>query len=259
MLWTNTRNVPDLKPQSFFHAMQRFLDFHEFLQMAVEAHRWATMLVHEYRIPNFIRCMTCSSGSGMKAVINRWPPWFLKCKKMFKIQLKPFPKQQLVLIPTNTSFQGEYKKTHKFHSSGPTPVKNQPGNYSCIFVCIRIIWCVGQLGLTFVLSNNVKPVWGYFMERSNTSSLWKLLFLFFKIKSHCWNFLEKVSLCPPYHSPFVVDDLGLAFPWGQMCFWVHLSLFLLDLICSQKATLVVALQEQIHRLHSNLTIRKKSY
>lgn len=158
------------------------------------------------RIPNFIRCMTCSSGSGMKAVINRWPPWFLKCKKRFKIQLKPFSKQYLVLIPTNTSFQGQCKKSHKHYSSGPAPMKTQPGNYSCIFVCIRTVSYVRQLGLTFVLSNYMKPVWGYFMERSNTNSLWKLLFLFLEIKSHCWNFLggEKVSPCPPYHPLFLL-------------------------------------------------------
>lgn len=54
---------------------------------------------------------------------------------------------------------------------------------------------------------------------------------------------------------FLVDDPGLAFPSGQLCFSVYLSLFLLDLLCSQDATLVVALirklnlQKQSHRLH----------
>lgn len=60
----------------FFHAMQRLSDFFGVLQMAIEAHKWATMLVHEYGVSNFIRCMICSSGSGMKTKCTGGPMIF---------------------------------------------------------------------------------------------------------------------------------------------------------------------------------------
>lgn len=111
MLWTNARNVPDLKPQSFSHAMQRFLDFPEFLQMAVEAPRWAlrTVLAHAYGIFRLLRCMAYFSGSSVIESYNpQVAPWFLKCKKALKVQLKLF--WILPFISTNTVYQDQSKK-----------------------------------------------------------------------------------------------------------------------------------------------------
>ena len=108
MLWTNARNVPDLKPQSFFHAMQRFLDFPEFLQMAIGAPRWAirTMLVHAYGIFLYSDAWPISQGIvELKAVIHRWPH---ECKKAIKVQLKLF--WILPFIPINTIYQDQSKK-----------------------------------------------------------------------------------------------------------------------------------------------------
>lgn len=127
----------------------------------------------------------------------------MKCKKRFKIQLKPFSKQYLVLIPTNTSFQGQCKKSHKHYSSGPAPMKTQPGNYSCIFVCIRTVSYVRQLGLTFVLSNCMKPVWGYFMADQIQTAYGSCYFYSLRLKATAgisWG--EKKSVLAHPTTPF---------------------------------------------------------
>lgn len=86
------------------------LQIFEFLQMAIEAHKWATVLVHEYEFSNFIKCMTCSFESGTKVAL-----WFLKHQKYLKFSWNTFPiinthsaiyQSQAEKNPTDTFSQG---------------------------------------------------------------------------------------------------------------------------------------------------------
>ena len=221
------------------------------------------MLVHAYGIFHLLRCMTYFSRSSVIESYNpQVTPWFLKCKKALKVQLKLF--WILPFIPTNTIYQDQSKKkSHKQHLSGPISVKIDlvvflTSSFKDHLIC-------GWLGPTFMLGKDVKPRWrSFILESDQIEAASGSCYVYsIRIKNHCWNFLNKVNCFFPITIPssfcMILDRISHQAQYALSPPFSNFTFFIIFTECNSSCSPNLKGEFAGTKCLLNVTMRKKVY